>query len=72
MLYEHLANIVHVYTHTSTYINAAFDSKVLFVFFSMNWNKNNVNQIDTIFVYWSMLLPCVKKSLDLGMKSDIS
>ena len=33
--------------------------------------KNNVNQIDAIFMYWSILLSCVKKSLDLGMTSDI-
>jgi hypothetical protein len=30
-----------------------------------------VNQIDTIFMDWSIVLSCVKKSLDLGMKSNI-
>jgi hypothetical protein len=60
------------YTHISTEKDAAFDSKVRFVLFiSLNWNKNNVNQIETIFMYWSILLSCVKKSLDLGMTSDI-
>ena len=62
MVYEHLENMVHVYTHISTQKNAAFDSNVLFsLFFSLNWNKNNVNQIDIIFMYWSILLSCVKK-----------
>ena len=72
MGYGHLVNMEHVYTHISTQKHAAFDSKILFVlFFSLNWNKNNVNQIDTIFMDWSIVLSCVKKSLDLGMKSNI-
>ena len=45
--------------------------KYVLYYFSLNWKKNNVNQIDTIFMYWSILLSCVKKSLDLGMTSDI-
>ena len=64
--------MIHVYTDIITQKNAAFDSNVLFsLFFSLNWNKNTVNQIDIIFMYWSILLSCVKKSLDLGLESDI-